>query len=188
MGMRPVPEVDEYLIPATVMLRGLGAHAGLPGFAERLVIALRAALLALNDVAPTDTMWLGTNRRPTLSKLQDYCLRRFREDRTDDLARWGLVALKCHFCRDDCGLALLTPLIASGPRAAVDAVSAAIWSYTQSDDLTDKLRVSLGRADRAGIERLARNAAGDEVTQVARIALQVMDGGRLSRPDGAVDP
>jgi hypothetical protein len=186
--MQTAAEVDGYLVPAMAMLRGLGAHAGLPRFAERLATALRAALLALNDVAPADTIWLGTNRRPTLFKLGDYCRRRFREDSTDELARWGLVALKCHHCQDDCGLALLSPLATHGPHAAVDAVSAAIWAYTQGDDLTDRVRTILACADRAGIRRLALRTAGGEAAQVARIALQVLDGGGLRRPDGAVDP
>jgi hypothetical protein len=186
MAMQTVPEVDEYLVPEVAMLRALGAQAGLPGFAERLAAALRAALLALNEVPETDTMWLGTNRRPTLGKLSGYCLGRFRDDAADELARWGLVALKCHGCQEDCGLALLAPRAASGPQAALDAVSAAIWSYTHAGDVTDdQVRTVLARADRAGIERLARGGTGDEVAEVARITLRVFDGGRLSRPGEA---
>lgn len=188
MAMQTVPEVDQYLVPAVAMLRGLGAHAGLPRFADRLAAALRAALLALNDVPAADTRWLGTNRRPTLGKLGDYCLGRFRDDRTDETARWGLVALKCYRCSDDCGFALLAPRVASGPSAAIDAVSAAIWAYTQSDDLTDRLRTVLAAADRAGIEQLSAGVPDDEVTKVANIALQVLDGGELSRPDTPPNP
>lgn len=186
VAIRTVAEVDEYLVSGVAVLRALGAQTGLPGFAERLAAALRAALLAVNDVPESDTMWLGTNRRPTLGKLGDYCLGRFRDDATDELARWGLVSLKCHYCRDDCGVGLLARRVVSGPQAALDAVSAAIWSHTHVGDLPDEqVRAALARADRAGIEQLARGRAGDEVTEVAGIALRVLDGGRLGRPNGA---
>jgi hypothetical protein len=178
--MRTVSQVDEYLAPIATELRVSGAHAGLPGFAERIVVALRTALLALNEVPETDTLWLGTNRRPTVYKLGRYLLGRLRDDATDELARWGLVALDCYHGADGCGWALLAARVAASPQAAVDAMSVATWCHHCIGDIEeDHVRTVLAGADRAGIEQLVRDGACDERTRVAGTALRVLDGGRI---------
>ncbi|MBC6458008.1 hypothetical protein [Actinomadura sp. HBU206391] len=173
-------DIDQQITPIADSLRAAANAVGHPDTADRLVTTLRAALAALDALPRTDEFWAGwANDRPTITKLWEYARYRLDRDPDDRLAGRTLVALALSYGANDGGLPHLTAEVTADATVVGDAVIAAQWIWSQIGiDTTYELRRTLSAADRAAVERLAREHQGWAAV-AARIALDVLDGASL---------
>jgi hypothetical protein len=151
------------------------------GLIARVEEHLRLSLRRVNEVPGDDSFWSRTNRRPTLSKAQDWFRQRLDRDPDDHEARWVVISYTLAWCQYGAE-ELVRPLIREDIRNVRWLVGASEWlTATSGPDRTDALRAALrSSTDEASLQGLASTGTAPE-RRAARIALAVLDGSPLAR-------